>query len=310
MNQNKTTIVLWMKGVFIMKKVLSIVLSIIMLFSATSVFAAQTPETGDISSAMTVHKGHVTYVLKDKVLTISGKGAIENYYNLEEENGNISPFYQNSGIWEVIIEEGVTAIGDATFAECLNIRKVTLPSTLKSIGSFAFYNCQMLREINIPESVKEIGYRTFYNCQSLKKISLPLKLERIFTACFYNTGIKSIAISEGVTEIRAYAFEDCGNLEKVVIPNTVEVIGEYCFYNTDLCDVYYFGTKSEFKKIKVGAHNYPFKNAKIHYLRKISDVKPKIKKTSAKKDSIKLSWNKEKSVTGYEIQYSTDSKFK
>lgn len=46
--------------------------------------------------------------------------------------------YRDS-IVEVIIEDGVTTIGECAFYQCENIAGVTIPDTVTSIGEQAFY---------------------------------------------------------------------------------------------------------------------------------------------------------------------------
>ena len=50
------------------------------------------------------------------------------------ENPIYSPFAAKDEIKEVIVEEGVSAIGTGAFVSCHNLEKITFPSTLGSIG--------------------------------------------------------------------------------------------------------------------------------------------------------------------------------
>ena len=85
-----------------------------------------------------------------------------------------TPFERNGidhTVTEMIVEEGVTSLGDLAFYGMGNLKKVTLPSTLKSIGSDTFMQCTALTEIRIPASVTFLGHGAFNNCSSLKKIT-------------------------------------------------------------------------------------------------------------------------------------------
>ena len=289
-----------------MKKFLSFILSVIMLISAVPAFAAET-KTGDISTKW-YKEGNVYYKLENHILTVSGKGKMMDYQNFEEADGIASPFYKDGSIWEVVIEKGVTNVGDAVFAECVNLKKVTLPKSINRIGDYAFYNCN-LKESDIPKNVDFIGRYAFCNCFSLKKVNLPDKISKISGCAFENTMISSIAIPNGVEIIEGGAFRNCGALEKIVIPKTVKAIEAYCFDNSDLTDVYYFGTKEQFKKIKISEYNYPLKKASVHYLKNVSKVKPAVSKISTGKTFVKISVKEEKQVSGYQIQLATNSKF-
>ena len=52
----------------------------------------------------------------------------------------------------------------------LDIRRVSIPSSVTEIGSRAFYLCTSLEEITIPESVTKMGSEVFYFCINLTDI--------------------------------------------------------------------------------------------------------------------------------------------
>ena len=62
------------------------------------------------------------------VLTISGSGA------MTDNGSNNSPFYGNSAITKIIIEDGVTSIGTDAFSNCIFLVNVEIPSSVTSIG--------------------------------------------------------------------------------------------------------------------------------------------------------------------------------
>jgi hypothetical protein len=63
-------------------------------------------------------------------------------------------FRENTRVTEVVISEGVTAIGANAFLGCSRLTRVTLPSTIRSIGSGAFNGCGELLEVSIPGGVR------------------------------------------------------------------------------------------------------------------------------------------------------------
>ncbi len=122
-------------------------------------------------------------------MTISGTGSMRNY-----SNDSSTPWYSySSQIKKVVIGEGVTRIGDYSFAYCRNITEVTLPDTLKTLGlwSLAYTG---ITKLDVPEGVTKINERALLGCLSLAELSLP----------------KSLSF------IGALAFNGCTGLEKVV----------------------------------------------------------------------------------------------
>lgn len=67
-------------------------------------------------------------------MTVSGTGAMEDY-----EEYNKTPWYGYcDGIETVVIESGVTGIGNFAFSRCNNLESVSIPASVTSIGNFAF----------------------------------------------------------------------------------------------------------------------------------------------------------------------------
>lgn len=141
-----------------MKKLISLFLSLAMLLSIVSVV--------DFSAYADVQTGklgeNVTYSLDTStgVLTISGTGDMYDY-----ELHNYSGYYSSTPlkmayIKNIIIEYGVTSIGDFVFFNCTNLTSVTISDTVTSIGEFAFAGLKK-SEITIPNSVIYISYAAF-----------------------------------------------------------------------------------------------------------------------------------------------------
>lgn len=146
-----------------MKKLVSLLLSFTMLLSIVSVVDfsafADTLTTGKCGE-------NVTYSFDEStgVLTISGTGDMNQW--LED----VSPWYGETRIKTLIIDEGVTSVGGGAFQNCSNLSNVQFPNSLTLINSDAFLNCTSLTSLTIPESVKDISDSAFYGCVDLNKI--------------------------------------------------------------------------------------------------------------------------------------------
>ena len=137
-------------------------------------------------------------------------------------------------IEKVVIEDGVTKIGDAAFIGSDYLTSVEIPDSVKSIGINAFASCSRLRQISIPDSVTEIGNFAFYRCLELSQVKLSEGLKTIGIGAFQATGLVSVDIPYGVTEINDMAFENCSLLEEGFIPDSVINIGKNAFAATPL----------------------------------------------------------------------------
>ena len=126
-----------------------------------------------------------------------------------------------------------------------------IPSTLRSVtitgGRLlfgAFSNCALLTSINIGDDVISVGKYSFYKC----------------------TGLERVSIEHGITSIGEYSFYGCTKLSTIIVPNSVLSIGSNAFNGCNvLGDVYYMGSKDEYKLISIGANNDALTSATIYY---------------------------------------------
>jgi len=159
-------------------------------------------------------------------LTISGSGDIPDYGSYEE-----APWYsyQNS-ITDVVIESGVTSIGDHAFDNYFDLKSITIPNTVTRIGFGALGSCRGLTSVNIPNSVVSIGTSAFWGCSGLSSITIPNSVTSIGDWAFgFCSVLTSITIPESVTFIDNGTFYGCSNLSSIIIPNSVTSIGSGAF---------------------------------------------------------------------------------
>ena len=129
------------------------------------------------------NEGNLTWKLyEDGTLTISGTGAMKDYNN----DDNPSPVYNNSDVKKIVIEDGVTSIGNSAFDSCRNLTSITIPDSVTSIRNGAFKNCTGLTSITIADGVTSIGAVAFYNCSSLTSIAIPDSVTSIGDSSFSN----------------------------------------------------------------------------------------------------------------------------
>ena len=74
---------------------------------------------------------------------------------------------------EVVIPDGVTAIGDKAFAECRKIKSVTLSSSVNHIRHSAFENCKALEKVVLHDGKIAIADYAFKGCGKLTGLRGP-----------------------------------------------------------------------------------------------------------------------------------------
>ena len=176
----------------------------ILLMAALSLATLQACNEEDTLPANTMDSGtcgaegngsNLTWFLANGTLTISGEGRMADY-----EDEHDTPFYGKRGsIRTIVIEKGVTSIGDYAFYGCTGLTSVILPESVASIGYYALYSCTGLTSITIPEGVTSIRYYAFCHCTGLKSVTIPRSITSIRQGTFYLcTGLKEIRVKEAV----------------------------------------------------------------------------------------------------------------
>ena len=183
------------------------------------------------------------------------------------------------------IPKGVTSIGRNAFDYCW-IKEIIIPDTVTTISDKAFYHCRYITSLEIPASVKSIGesvideskIKVYYKGtkEQWKKISISQKNDRLNASVITYSG--KIVYSDGREEtllynlkkIEANAYAGRRDIVSVTLPMSVTCIGEGAFAGCkNLKDIYYYGSRNEWKKITIEKNNAKFKSifgkAKIHY---------------------------------------------
>ncbi len=164
----------------------------------------------------------ITWVLtSDGTLTISGSGEI-----------NSSPWARSFAvpISKVVINKGITGIGDSAFYDCSSIKTAIISDSVTSIGEEAFYGCTALTTVTIPDSVTSIGDYAFQET-GITSIRIPDSVTDLGDGiCYECESLTEAVLGEGMTAIPSLAFGSCTALKKVTIPNSVTMISTNAFY--------------------------------------------------------------------------------
>ncbi len=159
----------------------------------------------------------------EETLTISGEGAMSNY------SSDNTPWEQyKDTIRKLVIEDGVSVIGDRAFQNCTALTEVTLPAGAESIGRYAFAACTALTEIALPEGLQTVGAYAFQNCTALTEVTLREGLLKLDNSCFYGcAALKDLDLPNSLTTLGNSVFRGCASLNRVVIGPAVEQIGNF-----------------------------------------------------------------------------------
>ena len=207
-----------------MKKVISVLLSVLMLCSMTTglnltAYAEDTTITGKCGESATY-----SYNKNTKTLTISGTGVIDS------TDGN---FPSSDSIVSLVIKDGITGIGAWVFDECKNLESINMPDSVTEIGEGAFYQCTALEKVAFSESLTTIGEMAFGECSKISSIRLPNSVKVIENQAFYEcTGLKSLTLSTNLVSIGDCAFQD-NCLSTVYIPGDHVRVGDCAFLPND-----------------------------------------------------------------------------
>lgn len=312
-----------------MKKILSLFLSLIMMISISvgiDISAKAFNTNGIVPVEFEKHElGRCgdniwyDYNINTCTLKIPGEGSLYDCINDDvdfytfyqypdwfEATGGKPPLVPKYYVEELEIQDGITYIGDYDFYFFEDMVSAKLPSTLEGIGDAAFWGCDSLDYITIPYNVTYIGedaFPIYSNPDFYLKGYSGTAAERY--AKKYD--IRFVSLSPSVSlSTTSYTYNGKVKTPKV----TAKKSGKVLKNGTDYTVTYPSGRKNAGKyAVKV-----KFKNGYKGTVTKYFTIKPKgtsLSSVKAGSKKITVKWKKQSTqTTGYQIQYSTSSKFK
>lgn len=161
---------------------------------------------------------------------------MENKTDFLIENGVLTKYQGPGG--HVVIPEGVTEIGERSFASCAALTGVTLPEGLLSIGPEGFFGCRALTGVTLPRSLTHLGEGAFSGCHALTAVELPAGMTGVAEYAFSNCrGLTDLILPEGMVRIGRSAFAGCWRLKEVTLPHSLTEIDEFAFHDCGLTDL-------------------------------------------------------------------------
>lgn len=130
-----------------MKKTLALLLSLCLVFILIprpihATVIVNSGECGEHGDELTWH------FADDGTLTISGTGKMRDYVQYD-------PPWRERKVKHVVIEEGVSYIGDNAFHKLPYLQTVTVADSVTEIGSRAFADCDKLVSVTLGSKLKK-----------------------------------------------------------------------------------------------------------------------------------------------------------
>ena len=169
----------------------------------------------------------------DGTLYVKGEGSLELVIGIGEE-------FDEERIKKLILEEGITALGEDVFRDCSGLREMVLPDSLEHIARYAFWSCKKLKSLYISENIKFIAETAFAGCGNIE--TLTVSENNIYYDNRDNcnaiirteddtliAGFTNAIIPDSVKSIGEMAFYDNDKIEELFIPSGIENISELAF---------------------------------------------------------------------------------
>ena len=220
------------------KKVISFVLTILMV---VGLFSGLTFSANAKASKSGKFGPNAKYSYSNSVLTVSGTGPIKNY------GCGDSPVAYATNVKKIVVEPGITSLGEGCFYCCENVTAVSLPNTLTDIRFAAFSECNSLTEITIPNSVTNIESMNLTDCDNMETIYY-MGTEEEFSKIdfdedwsdlniiYHSHKYKTTAVTKATLKNNGKTVKKCAGCGKTVstviyYPKTISLANTIYYYN-------------------------------------------------------------------------------
>ena len=216
----------------------------------------------DSSSAEPTDSGEcgddVRYTFTDGTLEISGWGKMYPYNDVH------TPWYEyRSAITKIIIGNYITSLPAGGFADCKNLKELTVPNGLDCVqcdANPAFAGCDAIEKVRFTPGMD--GYACFYTAaqgynrlytntpwyqsrDTLTEVSFDEGVKSIGSRTFEDLYITSVVLPESVVKLASYCFLNCTKLTHLTIPVSLNSFGSEEFPAFTGCDAIEYVTFTE-----------------------------------------------------------------
>ena len=203
----------------------------------------------------------------DGHVLLQGSGAT---YDYSDESTPKSVFYNMPEIKSVIVQEGITKLGNALFYRCQNMQTISLPSTLTELGyrifaqgSGGFQSYGGLTELTLPAGIQKLGGNALRQT-NITELVIPARVS-VIEDYFLSTCTKLKTVRAESSVLGSFMFVWCSALENLTISVNCKTFGSNMLsYCESLTAITYEGTKEQWNAITKPT-NWMTSDAKNNY---------------------------------------------
>ena len=203
----------------------------------------------------------------DGHVLLQGSGAT---YDYSDESTPKSVFYNMPEIKSVVVQEGITKLGNALFYRCQNMQTISLPSTLTELGyrifaqgSGGFQSYGGLTELTLPAGIQKLGGNALRQT-NITELVIPARVS-VIEDYFLSTCTKLKTVRAESSVLGSFMFVQCTALESLTISTNCKTFGSNMLtYCESLTTITYEGTKEQWNAITKPT-NWMTSDAKANY---------------------------------------------
>lgn len=173
-------------------------------------------------------------------------------------------------IKSVIVQEGITKLGNALFYRCQNMQTISLPSTLTELGyrifaqgSGGFQSYGGLTELTLPAGIQKLGGNALRQT-NITELVIPARVS-VIEDYFLSTCTKLKTVRAESSVLGSFMFVQCTALESLTISTNCKTFGSNMLtYCESLTTITYEGTKEQWNAITKPT-NWMTSDAKVNY---------------------------------------------
>lgn len=202
---------------------------------------------GDPASSFMQGHAQETYVwwLNSMYYGFMGWAGNQNITQVTVDNGVTyvgSLCFNDTSVENIVFGDLVERVGNGVCSSCTKLKEVVMLGAVQYAGEAAFAYCGDLEKMTLPvdmEYIREFGYDdTFYETTGIKEVNYTVGMTgemldrsegRFSLEKYSGQSIEKVTYQNGITKIGSHANEGCSNLKIVNIPESIREIGVGAF---------------------------------------------------------------------------------